>query len=379
MAIRGRSIRGVCGEGEIENMANQTDKRWGGYIPWFFRYRDYSGAGNFLLFFERASHRIYQLLSYNELGIANLPHFDSILESKSHQVYKAIKNARVVSDVASNVRDYFAPSTIREEMQLLLHKDPEEVRFKKLAETVAKLGHFIETGSAVYALPPGIMPGRNVTPAIDPKKISEEYKQMAARMKATAEQRQGKYYRPLFSQRLGVLEVLIRVLQSKKKTAFEDFIQDLRAYFAEAEIMLDIDADTCVINPIEEQLLQKEIIDTLMPRLASRFPERAKELIGAYHDMLSGKDFGDIFIGAFKTLEELGRGITNDSKFEFDEKNLQKYFPKIHGTIRTTIVKLDAHRGDKGGHGKASPEPHEMRYLLFSICNIALLLLDYNP
>jgi hypothetical protein len=58
---------------------------------------------------------------------------------------------------------------------------------------------------------------------------------------------------------------------------------------------------------------------------------------------------------------------------------LQKHFPKIHKTIRTTIVKLDAHRGDKGGHGKASPEPHEMRYLLFSICNIALLLLDYNP
>ena len=145
---------------------------------------------------------------------------------------------------------------------------------------------------------------------------------------------------------------------SKEKSAYNDFVQDLRSYFVEAEIRLDIDANTCLINPIEERLLQKEIIDTLMPRLASRFPERAKELIGAYHDMLSGKDFGDIFVGAFKTLEELGRGITNDSKFEFDENNLQKYFPKIHGTIRTTIVKLNAHRGDKGGHGKASPEPH---------------------
>jgi hypothetical protein len=81
--------------------------------------------------------------------------------------------------------------------------------------------------------------------------------------------------------------------------------------------------------------------------------------------MLGGKGFGDIFIGAFKTLEEIARGITNDSKFEFNEKNLQKYFPKIHKTIQTTIIKLDAHRGDKAGHGKASPEPNEMRYLLF--------------
>jgi hypothetical protein len=178
---------------------------------------------------------------------------------------------------------------------------------------------------------------------------------------------------------LGVLEVLIRILQPKKTTAFEDFIQDLSAYLAEAEIMLDIDADTCLINPIEEPLLQREIIDTLMPRLKSRFPDRARELINAYHDTLSGEDFDDIFIRTFKTLEEIARGITNDSEFEFNEKNLRTYFPKIHKTIHTTIVKLDAHRGDKGGHGKASPEPHEMRYLLFSICNIALLLLDYNP
>jgi hypothetical protein len=28
-----------------ETMANQGDKRWGGYLPWFIRYRDYSGPG----------------------------------------------------------------------------------------------------------------------------------------------------------------------------------------------------------------------------------------------------------------------------------------------------------------------------------------------
>jgi hypothetical protein len=270
-------------------------------------------------------------------------------------------------------------------MQLLLYKDPEEVKFRELSQThdtiisneLKMRALFPSEGGASF--PPGMIPVKKATPAIDAKRIRQEYKRMAKQMDLTAEERQGKYYRPLFSQRLGVLEVLIRILQPRKGTAFEDFIKDLRAYFAEAEIMLDIDADTCLINPIEENLLQKEVIDTLMPRLASRFPERAKELTAAYHDMLGGKDFGDIFISAFKTLEEIAKGITNDSKFEFNEKNLLKYFPKIHKTIHTTIVKLDAHRGDRAGHGKVSPEPHEMRYLLFSICNIALLLLDYNP
>ena len=357
-------------------MVDQSDKRWGGYIPWFFRFRDYSRAGNFLRFFERASHRIYQLLSYNESGIHNLLHFESVLESKSHQVYRSIRNGHDASDVASRVKDYFAPTTIKGEMETLLHEDPEEVKFRKLTETVSIIGATERKMTAF--LPPGIARVGNAIPAIDAERIRQEHKQMATQMDLTAEERRGKYYRHSFSQRLGVLEVLIRILEPKKKTAFDDFIQDLRAYLAEAEIMLDIDANTWMINPIEEQLLQKEIIDTLMPRLASRFPERARELTAAYHDMLGGKDFGDIFIGAFKTLEEIARAITSDSKFEFDEKNLQKYFPKIHKTIRTTIFKLDAHRGDKGGHGKASPEPHEMRYLLFSICNIALLLLDYE-
>jgi hypothetical protein len=329
-----------------------------------------------LLFFERASHRIYQLLLYNELGIPNPSRFDSMLESKSHQVYRSKKNEYAASNVAFSVRDYFAPSTIKKEMELFLFKDPEEVRLRELAEAVARIG--ITERQMPAFLPFSPMSMRNATPAIDPKKLSREYKEMASRMDSTKEQRQGKYYRPLFVQRLGVLEVLIRMLP-KGISASDEFMQDLRSFFAEAEIMLDIDADTRSINPIEEPLLQREIIDTLMPRLKSRFPDRARELINAYHDTLSGKEFDDIFIRAFKTLEEIARGITNDSKFEFNEKNLRTYFPKIHKTIHATIVKLDAHRGDKGGHGKASPEPHEMRYLLFSICNIALLLLDYSP
>src|SRR4030067_2763550 len=102
-------------------MVDQSDKRWGGYIPWFCRYRDYSGAGNFLQFFERASHRIYQLLAYNESGIHNLLHFESVLGSKSHQIYPSIKNEHDASNVASRVRDYFTSTTIKKEMEILLY------------------------------------------------------------------------------------------------------------------------------------------------------------------------------------------------------------------------------------------------------------------
>jgi hypothetical protein len=168
-------------------LANLTDKRWGGYVPWFFRYRDYSGTGNFLQFFERTSHRIYQLIAYNESGIHNLLHFESVLESKSHQIYLSIKNGHGASDIASRIRDYFAPSTIKKEMDLLLYNDPEEVKLRELNETLARIG-FQEP--AIPVLPHGIMPARNATPAIDVKKMRLEHKQMASRMNSTVEQRE---------------------------------------------------------------------------------------------------------------------------------------------------------------------------------------------
>ena len=142
--------------------------------------------------------------------------------------------------------------------------------------------------------------------------------------------------------------------------------------------MLDIDTKTLEVKILEEPLLQKEVIDRLLLRLSSRFPERAKELIQAYHDMLGGeKEFDDIFVNAVKTVEEIGRTITEDKNFVFKKEFLGEYFPKLHPTIHETMIKLAAHRGDKGAHGRDKPHPHEMRYLLFSICNIALLMLDY--
>lgn len=141
--------------------------------------------------------------------------------------------------------------------------------------------------------------------------------------------------------------------------------------------MLDIKGDPPLIVPTEEPLLQEEVIDRLLPRLASRFPERAQELVKAYHDSIEGKGLDSVFSEAFKTLEEIARSLTKDASFQFDKKNLEEYFPKLHGTIHQTIIRLAGHRGDKAGHGKSAPEPHEIRYLLIGICNVALLLLDY--
>lgn len=115
-------------------------------------------------------------------------------------------------------------------------------------------------------------------------------------------ERQEKYYRVLFIERLGVLEILLQNLP--RGQGFLDFIRDVRSYLAEAQIMIDIDVNTYLIKLLDEPLLQREVIDTLLPRLASKYPERAKEFSNAYHGMIEGRNkFDDIFIGAFKTLK----------------------------------------------------------------------------
>lgn len=281
-----------------------TDPRWGGHCPWFFRYHDFSGnTKSFLLFFDRLSHRIEQLLVYNECGISNKGQFVHNLESKSLRRFRFDKKDGRIANYLQ-VAEYFEPVKIENELE------------------------------------------RN------------------------------KNYKPIIN-RIGVLEILLKILP--KPNGFHDLAKDIRSYLAEAQIMLDIDIKTFEIKLLEEPLLQKEVIEKLMPRLASRYPDRAKELSSAYHDMIGGeKKFDDIFIGAFKTLEALAREITGNNSFEFKKSDLSRYFPNLHPTVHDTIMKLAAHRGSEGGHGRDAPEPHEMRYLLFSICNIALLLLDYK-
>lgn len=337
-----------------------NDKRWGGYIPWFLRHGDFIGIGNYLLFFERVSHRSFQLLYYNEPEVGNLMHFGSIMESKTLQVFKyEFKNEYGIHSLAYGLKEYFHPKSIKTEMEPAFYNDPVQVKLRRFRELI-KMHH---AGGMRL-----VLDDKN-------KALQTEYEQMEKEAEATRPQREAIYCRPLVINRLGVLEVLLKMLPTKTSWV-ADYAQDVRRYIAEAGLSIDIDMESYSIVLLDEKLFNKEIIDNLLPRLYSRYKERGIELVRCYHDMLTGKDFDDIFISAFKTLEELGRSITNDPKFDFSPQNLNRHFPEIHKTIATTIIKLDAHRGDKAGHGKSKPGPHEMRYLLLSICNIALLLLD---
>ena len=88
-------------------------------------------------------------------------------------------------------------------------------------------------------------------------------------------------------------------------------------------------------------------------------------------------DENTVFTNAFKALEELAREMTKNGKLMLNkQKDIRKHFPALHSTTVKTIMNLADHRGDKGGHGRKGPHPLEMRYLLFTICNIALLFLD---
>ncbi|MDA8191415.1 hypothetical protein [Acidiferrobacter sp.] len=167
-----------------------------------------------------------------------------------------------------------------------------------------------------------------------------------------------------YSERLGVLEIILRMLPTE---VIDPIRRDIRRALAEAEIPLDLRGTPPAFVPLDEPLLQREVIDRLLPRLEARFPHRAKELITAYHDLISREKPGDIFLDAFGTLEGIAREITGDDRFMFDAVSLHKHFGNLHKTVHITMIKLAAHRGDNAGHGRADPGAHELRYLLFDL------------
>lgn len=184
----------------------------------------------------------------------------------------------------------------------------------------------------------------------------------------------------LISERLEVLQsILILLTHYQHNNALPGLVRDIRRFAADSGVLLDIKGNPPTIVPIEEPFLQKEVIDKLLPRLEAKYPERAADFIKAYHDILKGVDTNTVFGNAFKSLEALARAITGEKKLELNERvALEKHFPGLHGTIRESIIKLAGHRGDEGAHGRKGPDEYEIRYLLFSICNIALLLLEYK-
>jgi hypothetical protein len=216
-------------------------------------------------------------------------------------------------------------------------------------------------------------------PAKDRPKAKEKYENLKSRAETLRTNSKQKHYASLVIERIGVLEALLRILPTQTPW-HAALIQDILRFFAESQVMLTIntgDGFPSRIVPLDEPLLQKEVVDKLLPRLHEKFPERARELVSAYQGLIGGKDGDSIFAEAFKTLEQLAREITLDSGFVFNKRHLDKHFPLLHSTIHETLIRLAGHRGDKAGHGKDAPQPHEMRYLLFAVCNAALLLLDY--
>jgi len=198
---------------------------------------------------------------------------------------------------------------------------------------------------------------------------------LAIKMVAEERERLQSENRTCLETRLSVLESLLHIIPDER--ALSKLISDIKRIFAYSGVSLDIEGVPPLIIPLEQPLLQHGVLNNLLPRLSARYPARAQELIEAYQRLLRGDKSDEIFVGAFKTLEELARSLTGDPKFEFKAASLKRHFPQLHPTIHETTIKLAAHRGDKGGHGRAAPEPHEIRYLLFEICNTALLLLDH--
>lgn len=343
-----------------------TDDRWGQYQPWFLRYQNHSGGGDFSVFFERLCQRLQRLFLFNETGITNLTHFGAWLESESFQRFKFNKDA----PLADQIEGFFKYETVLKEARALFDNDKEQklVSILQSRQIIQQLGNTIKQ----Y----GIKPPSTKQLELSEENLSKEIEKAKRTAKSTENVRFQRHYRFIISQRLTVIEALLQILPYGSGWS-QRLIQDIRRYFAEAKIALDLRGNPPLVVPLDEPLLQSEVIDQTFTRLGAKFPERAKELLNAYHDLIAGKNLDSVFSEAFKTLEELARSLTGQKSFMFKKEHLKKHFPKLHPTIHETITKLSAHRGDEAGHGRAAPDPYEIRYLLFTICNIALLLLDY--
>jgi hypothetical protein len=332
---------------------NLQDDRWDGYVPWFLRHPDFAILGQFDVFFDRVAHRVEQFFLYGEGGSVNLGHVGAFIESESHQCFRFDTNQAL----AKQIQSYFSPAQMAKDEDISIEKDLQVIQ-KQMALSASKRTQNEDLSR--------LLKGKN-DPAV--KHAQEELEVIRSA------QRQN-HRSALVLARLTVLESVLRHAQTAPM--FRHLRTDLRRYLAEAQIMLDIREKPAMIVPMEETIFQKEVIDRLLPRLASRFPQQEKDLVKAYHDLVQGVDTDAIFILAVKALEEIARKVSGKSKLTLDDlKIIKAAFPDLHPTIHTTILKLAHHRGDKAGHGRQGPPLHEMRYLLFSICNVALLFLDY--
>jgi len=307
------------------------DSRWGSYKPLIFRTSVddiVATVEQYYTFWSRVSKALKRHFAYNEPQINNLNHFEASLISETLNRYKPPYENSLTAP--SQIAGYFN----------------EEIILKSA---------FPKTTDQELAL---------MLRGIDIRNINT--------LKSNPEGT--KRFLQLSHERLYCLEVLLRNLPETNPGVIK-LKQQINTFLVESKISIIFDLDNNLFLPLEEPLLQKEI-NNLLPRLSKISSERTDEFVQAYHDMLAGKKPDDIFISAFKTLEEIARQLNNNPDFQFNDKDLKKYYPKLHKTIHKSILYLAAHRGDQAGHGRKAP--FEIRYILFSIINIALLLIDYH-
>lgn len=317
------------------------DPRWESHVPWSLRYTILVEKGDFPKFMTMLGTRLHILFEHNEANIPNISYFLARLVTESLGRFQA-KSGQTYGNM---VYHYFVPTTIQEDANARTTNDPEKKDCDRLLFSDRKA-----------------------------------YAKALAIEQATKPARYAAHWQNLIAERLEVLQSIVVLLQQDKKhEALKSLVRDVRRFAAESCILLDIKGDPPTLVPIEEPLLQTEVLDRLLPRLETKFPSRAADLTKAYHDLLKGVDTNTVFGNAFKALEELAREISSVPKLELsDRASLEKSFPKLHGTIRETIIKLAAHRGDEGAHGRKGPDEYEIRYLLLCICNVALVLLEYK-
>jgi hypothetical protein len=321
------------------------DDRWGNHIPWTLRYSSFSQTGDFQKFMTNLATRLHVLVQHNEANLANTSYFLARLRTESLNRFTLRRDDNEVNSVYY----YFAPETISNEAQERTLKDPQYEKHK---------------GSL-------LINSRNI----------EAYKKELAIQTEAYSKRYVVHWRDLIADRLEVLQSFFILLlqQGRNPVAFESLVRDVRRSAAECSVLLDVKGEPPTLVPVEEPLLQKEVLDRLLPRLDAKFPERATDLLKAYHDLLKGEDTNTIFGNAFKALEQVARELSSITQLQLSDRGaLEKAFPHLHGTIRETITKLAAHRGDEAGHGRKGPDEYEIRYLLLSICNVALVLLEYK-
>jgi hypothetical protein len=346
-----------------------NDDRWGGYLPWFLRSSDLPGLANFSIFFQRVSQRLRRYFRFNEAGLSNLLHFGEWLESESLQRF----TFKVDEPLDRQLERYFSADAITKEVRERLIQDPEEktLAMLQLRQSLESLGEMAAQFEHKK---------RRIEPTPEAKKrkstSSQDIAQAEKITRATRDKRFQIHFRAAVVERLTVLESLLHILPTESGW-YPKLLKDLRRDLVEARVALDIKGDPPFLVPLDESLLQREVIEPVLNRLTGKYPLRAQEFLNTYHDLVTGKNLDCVFSEAFKTLEALARSLSGEKSFVFDRKHLQRHFGNLHGTIQETIIRLAAHRGDEASHGRSAPDLHEMRYLLFSIFNVALLLLDY--